>query len=287
MFDGIRNFFKEVKDNVKRSNYNSLPIYNLDDLITLVDNQSSYPYNMRVKSLLDLKMDMLVFVCDKTLYEFVSKKLLNFQTNSSSILDIRNNFIYLKKTYYYSSPEVCSSKRYVFIRTEDTYNLPNILEVIIRDYDLYRRAVEVSDTFMTDLINYMSIDFKTNENINNFINTIKSMFNVYDVNENSIKITLNIVPDKYISGTERAPIINNMYRGDLIQNIKITFNPDLYVTSVQLMDGKHPNADKDGFYCLGELKFKKLDDCFIFKLIENMKIYNLIDCYYVPNWFKL
>jgi len=98
-----------------------------------------------------------------------------------------------------------------------------------------------------------------------------------------IEIFNTITPDKAIIRNkvftipedERIPI----------HKICIHTDPSCMVTSVRII-GKHPNADSKGWYCLGDLKFLPLNIETIYKLIEQIKCYQLQDCYWKPKNYK-
>jgi len=70
-----------------------------------------------------------------------------------------------------------------------------------------------------------------------------------------------------------------------ITKITIYSDPSSSITSVKL-NGKHPNADSNGWFCLGKLKKSPLDIDTIYKLIELVKCYKLDDCYWRPYGYK-
>lgn len=95
----------------------------------------------------------------------------------------------------------------------------------------------------------------------------------------TIEIYNTITPDK-------AVIKNKILKIPEDERIPITriciyTDPSCMITSVRL-HGKHPNADSNGWYCLGNLKFIPLSVESIKKLIENIKCYKLQDCYWKP-----
>jgi len=97
-----------------------------------------------------------------------------------------------------------------------------------------------------------------------------------------IEIYNSIIPDKAlmrnivcIPQKDRIPI----------EKIDIYVDPSCAITSVRLY-GKHPNADNSGWYCLGDLKFLPLSVESINTLVEQIKCYQLRDCYWKPKNYK-
>lgn len=70
-----------------------------------------------------------------------------------------------------------------------------------------------------------------------------------------------------------------------IERVVIYSNPSGLISSVKII-GKHPNADKDGWFCLGELKMIPLSVNAIYNIIAQIKCYKLDDCYWRPNNYK-
>lgn len=111
---------------------------------------------------------------------------------------------------------------------------------------------------------------------NSTLNELKKEFNDISFSKGSVTINTLITPDfvLYKDKTYRlSPDIS-----EPITSIKIYITPDNKITRVKI-SGEHPNADENGWYCLGFLKFAPLTVMFIQKLIDNMKLYNLTDCY--------
>lgn len=98
-----------------------------------------------------------------------------------------------------------------------------------------------------------------------------------------IEIFNTIIPDKAIIRNK----ILKIPEGEIIpiNKISIHTDPSCMVTSVRIQ-GKHPNADSNGWYCLGNLKFLPLSVDTIKKLIEQIKCYQLNDCYWKPKNYK-
>ncbi|MCK5021128.1 MAG: hypothetical protein KAS32_29225 [Candidatus Peribacteraceae bacterium] len=99
--------------------------------------------------------------------------------------------------------------------------------------------------------------------------------------DNCIELHQNIIPDKFVHNGNLSEILE----GNRITINKLTIysNPDGELLSVRTQ-GFHPNSDDNGWYCLGELKFKRLTKDLIYKLIDELKYYRLDDCYYMPSW---
>lgn len=98
-----------------------------------------------------------------------------------------------------------------------------------------------------------------------------------------IEIFKTVIPDKAVT-ENRIVSIPDKDRIP-IDKIDIYIDPSCSITSVRLY-GSHPNADSNGWYCLGELKFSPLSVDSINKLLEHIKCYQLKDCYWKPQNYK-
>lgn len=98
-----------------------------------------------------------------------------------------------------------------------------------------------------------------------------------------IEIYNTIIPDKALI-KNKVMIIPPKDRTN-IEKIDIYVDPSCAITSVRLY-GSHPNADNNGWYCLGDLKFLPLSVESINSLIEQIKCYQLRDCYWKPKNYK-
>ena len=67
----------------------------------------------------------------------------------------------------------------------------------------------------------------------------------------------------------------------IINKLKIKISPKGEILSLQLSN-KHPNADDNLYYCLGDYKFKPLTLESLNHLITRINTYNLDDCYWTP-----
>lgn len=98
-----------------------------------------------------------------------------------------------------------------------------------------------------------------------------------------IEIFNRIIPDKALTKTKVVTI--PQCDRIPIEKLDIYIDPSCAITSVRLY-GEHPNADSNGWYCLGDLKFSPLSVETINKLIEQIKCYQLKDCYWKPKNYK-
>jgi len=98
------------------------------------------------------------------------------------------------------------------------------------------------------------------------------------------KITVNNI---YVSDGDNN-LIKKIPKKDVltINRVCIDTDPNGLIISVKL-DIKHPNCDKNGYYCLGDnLLFKPLTSQSLKKILQQIKIMNLLNCYWVPNFVK-
>lgn len=103
------------------------------------------------------------------------------------------------------------------------------------------------------------------------------------VNNNTIFIHKKIVPKHYvISGSLRK--IPDEKRIE-INKIQINFDHNFNLLSMRI-DARHPNADSNGYYCLGDYKNNRISAQLLEELFKRMETYNLDDSYWVPKFAK-
>lgn len=93
-----------------------------------------------------------------------------------------------------------------------------------------------------------------------------------------------IIPDLLYDGSQ----ILKSIPGDKtipINKIEIYTDPYLYITAIRIND-KHPNADSMNWFCLGDLKLLPLNIENIERILNKIKIWNINDSYWVPEWFE-
>lgn len=104
------------------------------------------------------------------------------------------------------------------------------------------------------------------------------------IRNDTIDIYRTIKPDKaYINENKIVRIPED--ESIPITKVTIYTDPSGLVSSVKVK-GKHPNADKKGWFCLGNLKMVPFCVGSINNLIEQIKCYKLDDCYWKPNGYK-
>lgn len=147
-----------------------------------------------------------------------------------------------------------------------------------------------------EFINFFKEKFKNNKDLNARLNIIeyeiKRCLNTLNNNFNKllikfpdmiirnmgVEIEMNIIVDNVLTSRN---IIKNIPKEKRlkIDKINIYTDPNGYITSVKI-NGIHPNADKDGWFCLGDLKYLPLTKESIDLLKSRLEIANLLDCYW-------
>jgi hypothetical protein len=103
------------------------------------------------------------------------------------------------------------------------------------------------------------------------------------LNNLSIIINVNVTPDHFYF-KEMSGLIPDNNR-TAIREITIKLNPMGQLLSVKL-DITHPNADNHLYYCIGSLKFQYFDLEILEEILKRLKLYNLDDCYKIPDYLK-
>jgi len=151
-------------------------------------------------------------------------------------------------------------------------------------YELVRLFENIADDSMKRKLFIVKYDVeKCLSHLSKKFSEVISKFKGIVINGESLEIFNIIIPDKAI-------IINKVIsipKQDRIpiNKIDIYVDPSCAITSVRLY-GQHLNSDSNGWYCLGNLKFSPLSIDTINRLIEQIKCYQLQDCYWKPKNFK-
>jgi len=114
--------------------------------------------------------------------------------------------------------------------------------------------------------------------LNNNFNKLLTKFPDMIIKNMGIEIDMKINVDKALISEDRIVDIPKEKRLK-IDKINIYTDPNGYITSVKI-NGIHPNADKDGWFCLGYLKYLPLTEESIDLLKSRLEIANLSDCYW-------
>jgi hypothetical protein len=122
----------------------------------------------------------------------------------------------------------------------------------------------------------------------NYLHSFRKIQNLFPnsmIKPFGIEIYKTIFPTYYIY--DKPPKIRKIPNNlkDRIDIIVIYTDYQNKINSVYIGNCPHPNS-KDGWFCLGNLKDKELNLENVEKLIKNLKVYNLTDCYFIPEKFK-
>ena len=108
-------------------------------------------------------------------------------------------------------------------------------------------------------------------------NVIKNFSNC-SIQNSGITMYEKIVPEMVVNYNNICKKITSKPINE-INKIEFFTDPSGNITNVQI-DNKHPNADENGWYCLGDLKFSHLETESINKILDSIKIYNFKDSYW-------
>lgn len=166
----------------------------------------------------------------------------------------------------------------------------NIIDVILFRWsglynvvDLFSNRIDNDKTKRNLFLVRYDIEKYLSSLSDNFETLIRTFSTIVIKNDN-IEMYKKIVPDKALLKKGKLVSIPVSKRIP-ITKITIFSDPSACVTSVRLKE-KHPNADLDGWFCLGKLKRLPLNVDTIYKLMELIKCYKLDDCYWRPGSYK-
>jgi len=117
---------------------------------------------------------------------------------------------------------------------------------------------------------------RLNEGIQEIIRTRNAV-----VEDGDIILYERIIPSKII--------INNVVKNiepqykTSINKLHFQTDPNGLLISLKI-DELHPNADSNGYYCLGNMKYLPLNIYTIKSVIAQLEFYRLDDSYWIPTW---
>lgn len=235
---------------------------------------------------------------DEQLQEFIDTRK-NKDIFPTEIPGIGNIFKSINGIEFYSSTPEFYPKLMRSIRNQDKlklYRTPTLLVVAAKTKTIF--IIFNNSTSLHDLLDFIKIHVK-NESIKNFerklklaeceikrsielnselIQQIKQKYQRILPFPHGIEFRINITPNKFIHEDKVKPIPKE-YR-ETIEKFSIYIDPMGKINAIYC-DGVHPNV-KNGWYCLGDLQGQSLDLNTIDRIIAQLKIYNLNDCYYTP-----
>jgi hypothetical protein len=154
---------------------------------------------------------------------------------------------------------------------------------------------------LLDVGDYIWDCLKDNEKIKRNISLIKNTLKNYrpninlkeimdkyetSISESTLEIFVDIIPDSMIdTNPDGLDIVTSIPKNKrvIISKLGIEYNSNGQILSVKL-PCNHPNADEDGYYCIGSRKWDKLNLKNVDYLVNRIKTYNLTDCYWKPNF---
>jgi hypothetical protein len=177
---------------------------------------------------------------------------------------------------------IYENNRVVIILLNQVYSLDCIRlyleETNPSDYPEYK-LINCSKTCKYDIDRIKNCNTHIISEIRNKYHHITYVKSILYLNE------VSIFPDKYIHG--KPPKIYSIVHDKLnpIHDISITVDPMFKINSIHAY-GTHPNF-KDGYWCLGKFQDYPLNLNTVTAILENMKIYNLNDCYFIPEFINI
>jgi hypothetical protein len=222
---------------------------------------------------------------------FIFKKKLN------AVMNNLENKGYICKLNFRRSPEnigIYHNHKSISIET----HLKNVKDKAIVYYTYFIVIYDVSHTvFIVDklqhikhIAEYLKVNIQ-NSDCDQYIDDIENykyelldhdllQNNTIKLSENLVTVYKQIIPSHYVKDKRIYDIPDEMKIR--ICSFEITINSRNEIIALQLDNNTHPNADKNGFYCLGQHKHQKLTDKIVKELYDRISIYNLDDCYCDP-----
>lgn len=205
-----------------------------------------------------------------------SRNLIFYKT------DISTKTMWINFTNNLSDMEVIKCYRSIIII--DQNKIITVLFEWSGLYDLVHLFEKFKDSGMSRKLFIVKYDIdKCLSYLSEKFSEVVSEFDGLVVTGEKIELFNRIIPDKAVLKHKlvEIPIEDRIP----IEKIDIYIDPSCTITSVRLYN-KHPNADPNGWYCLGDIKFSPLCVDSINRLIEQIKCYHLNDCYWKPKNYK-
>lgn len=212
-----------------------------------------------------------------------SCRMENLKVVTQPVLELDN----LKMFYLKNSVCISDEKNILFITTNSLSGSLEILDFISETFcgkiKQVKEKIEIAKHHLKRIMNI---------NMEN-IERIKNNFNDVILNNDSLDLFVNFKPSKLIHGNPAIlSDIPSVIRENIpsINRIKIYIDSNGMINSVVLFSNDtdrniHPNAE-DGWYCLGSFKGKELCESNVLNLINSVKIININDCYFVPDYLE-
>lgn len=203
------------------------------------------------------KFEFEVFVVDENTYNLIKDKILQFKSISSD----------------FKSGIISKSDNKILIITFDDNKIENLIKIL---YEHGKITLSEYNKIIYDVYKFLSTSYSDIVEIKNeYKNTI--------INKNGITIIHPITPYKFLYKNKifEIPIEDR----SKITSFEFIVNNENKILSLKI-DGKHPNADKNNEFCLGDLKFLDLKLKSITAIITTTSIYNMNNSYYMPNSIK-
>ncbi len=226
--------------------------------------------------------------------------------SSNYMFRFNMNSIFRELSNFYSFYKLSSSidKSYILNTIPKKYIIYNSNELICICYNNKNIVIFIDwkglSQFYNNIISHKSfIKYYSNEditlsmiktdidriltNIENKYNDLCILYNNIIIKHSGIEIPVDIIPEKIVCCYNSTVKDIDNSKSIKINRLKIEVDPFGYIISVRI-DSKHPNCDKDGFYCLGNLKYSELNKDTIDIIIKSLSYYRLDDYYDHDFW---
>lgn len=233
---------------------------------------------------------------DKILYEFTSNKILSlfktdvdidiclFYTDYDYDTILKNiNKDKLNKSFkfylYKNILVLCEGNSVYFVTKDIDVSLLNIVSFIDDQLDIDNTKIYLDTDYAKSSIKKYITDK------NKILNDIKYKYPKCNITFYGLELFVNIYPNKVIYGDDPVKVkdLPKKYSENITKLMVYTDNGD-EIKSVYI-NSNHPNS-KNGWFCIGKLEGLQLNKTNIDSLIDIIKIYNLTDCYYIPDKVK-
>lgn len=243
----------------------------------------------------------------------IFKKDKNVRCQTSNIFIDNENILYKQmkydkdiviNNYIYYTPDIKINSDFIFIPNYKIYykKIDNIFHFVypyefifyLNKWMGYREAfndllikndiTDIRYKYLNDLANLNTLVY-----LYDIKNEIKGLYDNVSIDNNKLIIQSPIKTEKFLYGKKLMIYFLPKYLQDEILSVEFVINCNYEIIEcfVITKTTSHPNINfRNNKYCLGNYRFKKLNKDNILSIIENIKIYNLVNYYYIPERLK-
>lgn len=187
-----------------------------------------------------------------------------------------NNCIYYKNTfdsYYFLFP-------YEFVFNINTIYKDHYINI----FSNFQYLNEIKYNYLNEL-NSLNVNIY----LHSIKNTLSDRYENITIDDNKLVIQNSIKTEKFLYGKKLMIYFLPKHLQDEILSVEFVINCNYEIIEcfVITKTTSHPNINfRNNKYCLGNYRFKKLNEDNVLSIIENIKIYNLINYYHIPENLK-